>query len=553
MINNIIYISGDKKLNCLMNLSWRASERCAAISPEKERLIRSTLNDNPSLWIWVLNACLLFLLLILFQTVSYATEADTQGGLCPQTPGSSPECSENSGSNTIFPGLEEKKSDKTFIPQKDSLKDIRKDKGKSSRTLPVSSSGTPGITGTVEKPVLIYFFWGSGCPHCKEEKLFLNEIKKKHPVIEIRDFEVWYEKRNAVLLSKMAAAYNLMTSGVPVTFVGKNVFVGFSEQSRKEIGEAIQKCLADECINPELILSGTPVVIKPESGEISQKTENLECKEKSKTVYIPWVGNLDASEMSLPVITIVIAGLDSFNPCAFFVLFSLLGLLIHARSRKKMFLIGSVFVFFSGFIYFLFMAAWLNLFLVMGQVAIITTIAGAIAILIAVINIKDFFIFKKGVSLTIPDSAKPRLFDRMRKLLKSTSVLSILIGTAVLAIAANSYELLCTAGFPMVFTRIMTLNHLSKFSYYVYLLLYNFIYVIPLAIIVVLFTITLGKKVLTEWQGRVLKLVSGTMMLGLGGVLVIDPSVLSNAFISLVLLLGALSVSVIVAFLFKAK
>jgi len=101
--------------------------------------------------------------------------------------------------------------------------------------------------------------------------------------------------------------------------------------------------------------------------------------------------------MSLPVITLVIAGLDSFNPCAFFVLFSLLGLLIHAQSRKKMFLIGSVFVFFSGFIYFLFMAAWLNLFLVMGQVEIITKIAGSVAVVIAAINIKDFFIFKKGV------------------------------------------------------------------------------------------------------------------------------------------------------------
>jgi hypothetical protein len=197
------------------------------------------------------------------------------------------------------------------------------------------------------------------------------------------------------------------------------------------------------------------------------------------------------------------------------------------------------------------MAAWLNLFLVMGQVEIMTKIAASIAIVIAAINIKDFFVFKKGISLTIPDNAKPKLFDRMRKLMKSTSLLSIFVGTVVLAIAANSYELLCTAGFPMVFTRILTLNNLTTISYYMYLVLYNLIYVIPLSIIVVIFTITLGKKNLTEWQGRLMKLISGTMMLGLGGVLIFNPAVLSNAFISFLILSGAFVVSVIIAFLTK--
>jgi hypothetical protein len=187
----------------------------------------------------------------------------------------------------------------------------------------------------------------------------------------------------------------------------------------------------------------------------------------------------------------------------------------------------------------------------MGQVEIITKIAGSVAVVIAAINIKDFFIFKKGVSLTIPDSAKPKLFDRMRKLLKSSSVVSILIGTAVLAIAANAYELLCTAGFPMVFTRILTLNNLSSAWYYLYLVLYNIIYVIPLSTIVILFTITLGKKHLTEHQGRLMKLVSGTMMLALGGVLLLNPAVLSNAFISFILLIGALLVSFAVALITK--
>lgn len=183
----------------------------------------------------------------------------------------------------------------------------------------------------------------------------------------------------------------------------------------------------------------------------------------------------------------------------------------------------------------------------MGQVAVITKVAGVLSFVIAAINIKDFFAFKKGVSLSIPDSAKPKLFDRMRRLIHNSSLLSLVVGTSILAIAANSYELLCTAGFPMVYTRILTLNHLSALSYYLYLVLYNMIYVVPLLIIVVVFSVTLGKKQLSEWQGRLLKLVSGAMMLGLAVVLLIDPALLNNVLISFLLLTGALGLSLLVA------
>ena len=350
----------------------------------------------------------------------------------------------------------------------------------------------------------------------------------------------------------MAKSYKLKTSGVPVTFIGEHAFIGFSNTSREEIEKVIDGCLKEECFDPGLAASGKFVMSDVKSSQIAGKQkEDLECRDKSRTIFVPWIGKLDASELSLPVITVVIAGLDSFNPCAFFVLFSLLGLLIHARSRSKMFIVGAIFVFFSGFIYFIFMAAWLNLFLFMGQVQIITIIAGLVAVLIAAINIKDFFRYKQGVSLTIPDNAKPKLFDRMRRLISSTSFLSIIIGTTALAIAANSYELLCTAGFPMVFTRILTLKDLSSVSYYSYLVLYNIVYVIPLAAIVLIFTITLGKKKLSEWEGRILKLVSGVMMLGLGVVMLVDPTILSNALISFLILLGALVLSFIVIILTK--
>lgn len=473
----------------------------------------------------------LFLLIFSFNTSSFAFITPDNEGICSPDVEKSKECVEDSN----------------IIPSSNIEKDNKTEKKKNIKT----SSVPEKVSEPMKNKVIIYFFWGEGCPHCKEEKAFFSRIKNKYN-LEIKDFEVWYNKENAAFLQKIAKNYELKASGVPVTFIGTHSFIGFSKDKEYDIEKAIQECSEFKCIDPGFIATGKIPIEKIEQTKITgETTQEVECTEKNKNVEIPWLGRVDASKLSLPVITVVIAGLDSFNPCAFFVLFSLLGLLIHARSRQKMFIIGGIFVFFSGFIYFLFMAAWLNLFLFMGQVQIITIVAGIIAVLIAIINIKDFFIFKKGISLTIPDSAKPGLFDRMRKLIKSSSFISIIIGTTALAVAANSYELLCTAGFPMVFTRILTLNNLSNLKYYLYLLLYNIIYIIPLFLIVIIFTITLGKRQLSEWQGRVLKLISGLMMLGLGLALLIDPTILSNTLISFILLISALFISFILVLIIK--
>lgn len=502
--------------------------------------------------------------------------------------------------------------------------------------------------------IVIYFFWGEGCPHCVHEKPFLEQLEQKYPQLEVKSYETWYNQENAKLFSEMAEAFGTRAMGVPTTFLDDKVWVGYADYMGTEIEDKVKYCIEHSCTDPieklgkpseQEEISETPETVSPlyaicvhvflhgecpqcenvipyftsltekynveltkhdvsipEEKELYEKfketygltygaypivfigdrflvgetaiKKNLEqeivsCSEKGcvcpaekiqalmpylpqpkditpeegTIITLPIFGKIDTSKISLPIFTVILGGLDSFNPCAFFVLFVLLGMLIHARSRKRMLLIGGTFVFFSAFIYFLFMSAWLNLFLIVGQLVIITTIAGIIALIVAAINIKDFFFFEKGFSLVIPEKAKPKLFKRMRNLLRASSIPAVMLGTIVLAIAANSYELLCTAGFPMVFTRVLTLHNLLTFQYYTYIALYNVVYIIPLAFIVLMFTITLGAKKLTEWQGQVLKLISGLMMLCLGLVLLISPALLNNVFTAIGLLAIALTVA----------
>jgi hypothetical protein len=355
-------------------------------------------------------------------------------------------------------------------------------------------------------------------------------LREEAPWIQIRSYELAADRAHVRRYVEMAAALGEEARSVPAFFVCGRMLTGFDDADG--VGAQLAG-LARFCRQ----VAGQGGAVDAE-GEVSPPVEGIR---------VPLFGDLDPAAMSLPVFTLVLAGLDAFNPCAFFVLLFLLSLMVHARSRARMLVIGGTFVLFSGLVYFLFMAAWLNLFLVVGGAAAVTTIAGLVALLVGGLNVKDYFFFRHGPSLAISDHAKPGLFARMRGLLAADRLGAMLIGTLVLALAANSYELLCTAGFPMVYTRVLTLHDLSAPAYYGYLTLYNLIYVLPLLAIVLAFSFTLGSKKLTERQGRILKLLSGLMMLGLGLVMLLAPEMLVHPSVGVLLLLFALGTTSLVA------
>ena len=378
---------------------------------------------------------------------------------------------------------------------------------------------TRGADGAAR--VQLWFFWSKRCPHCLHARPWLEALPVRHPWIELHSLELLDHPEHIERYVSMAAALGQEARSVPAFVFCGQMRTGFDspDTTGRRLMEALEACRSD-------------------AGRLRAATPGM-----SEVVDLPLVGETNAADLSLPVLTLVLAGLDSFNPCAFFVLLFLLSMLVHAGSRGRMLAIGGIFVTISGVVYFLFMAAWLNLFLVIGELEWVTLGAGLLAVLMGGLNVKDYFWFKRGVSLSIPEAAKPGLFQRMRGLLRAESLPAMVLGTLVLAVVANSYELLCTAGFPMVFTRVLTLSQLPASGYYGYLVLYNLVYVIPLAAIVALFARTLGSRKLSEHEGRILKLVSGLMMLELGLVLTLAPSWLNSLLTAVVLLGLALGVS----------
>jgi hypothetical protein len=251
---------------------------------------------------------------------------------------------------------------------------------------------------------------------------------------------------------------------------------------------------------------------------------------------------------------VLLGAIDSVNPCSFFVLLFLLSLLLYTKSRKKMIFVGGIFIFFSGFIYFLLMAAILNFVEVVRNQFIISYLAGIIAIVFGLMNIKDFFFFKKGPSTSISDKQKSKLAKQMRNIIKITSVPSLFVSTVILAISANTVELLCSFYLPFIYTgTILPLYDLSIFEKYLYLIFYNVVYVIPLLIIVSIMVITLGRWKLSEYQGRVLKLFSGIMILSLGLILLIKYEILNDVFSIVYILIISLISSIIISTIWKKR
>jgi len=394
------------------------------------------------------------------------------------------------------------------------------------------------------REVALYFIYSETCPHCAHAKPVVAQWVESIDWLQVEEISVQTatdEQVDRVLTLTDEIGEEIV--GVPAFLFCETLEVGFdsAETTGADLEAALTSCYDR--------LEGT-------AADLAQAAEPATTVEAAPAatddddagnVEVPVLGQVDADSVSLPLFTVAVAGLDAFNPCAFFVLLFLLSLLVHARSRWRMALVGGVFVVISGVMYFAFMAAWLNVFLVTGQLRWVTTVAGLIALTIAIFNMKDYFFPDTAGSLSIPDTAKPGLFSRMRKLTTGDAMPTVLLGTIALAAVANSYELLCTAGFPLVFTRVLTLNDLSTSTYYGYLVLYNLVYVVPLLAIVGVFVWTLGSRKLSDTGGKFLKLMSGAMMLGLGLLLVIKPDLLENMLAAVAILLLAVASAAIIS------
>jgi thiol-disulfide isomerase/thioredoxin len=539
----------------------------------------------------------------------------------------------------------------------------------------------------------VYFFWGDGCPHCEDQKPFLQDLKAKYPDLNIREYETWKNKDNAALFQKIAKAYGVQARGVPATFIGDFAPIfGFNVGIKTTIEENIKYCLVNKCPDPGVkggIVEASEVLAQPETTktevpiknqELTQSEstsaseieaeqnavvdkrgalclhlfgrtgclqcasvemlllemeekydvninkydidipenaeiyksfkekyglttashpiifmgeryligeraikENLEneimrCQEapcvcplgnikavtpfmpkssevtpeKSSLITLPLIGQVDFSAMPIVVITSIIAFVDGFNPCSLWLITFLLGIVIYSGSRKKILLIGGTFLIVTGLAYGFFMVGLLNVFLYIGYIKWIQITVALIALIFAVVNIKDYFWYKRGISFTISDKYKPKIFKDVRGLMKDNkSTWALVVGTTVMALGVVLVELPCTAGFPVVWTNMIAQKGIEGLTFVGLLFLYMFIYLLDEVVVIGLAALTLKAGHFEEKHGRILKLIGGMIMLALALVMIFDPKIMNSVLSSIAVFCFALLASFLILFIHR--
>lgn len=385
--------------------------------------------------------------------------------------------------------------------------------------------GSP-VFGADSGVVTVHFFWGDGCPVCMEEGEFLRELATRYgDALSIKEYEVWYHPENKALLFETAEAYGTKVEAIPVTFLGRRVWTGFNEGIAREMSQAIEEAVAGVST----------------SADTSPR----------RSLRLPFQKEIDLQSQPLLWTTILIGFVDGMNPCSLWVLSLLLAMILRSGSRQRILLVGTTFLTVTSILYSLFVAGVFSVFSYIGYLRWIQVLVAAIALAVGAVNVKEYFVFRHGPSLTISDKSKPRIYEGIRTIMAQRGPAATIGATAVLAAGVCLMELPCTAGFPIVWSNLLTSQRVGQLEFVALLMVYMLMYLLDELIVFGVAVVTLQSSRLQERHGRLLKLGGGSLMLAFAGTLLIKPELMNELGGALLVSSTALLLSIVAALIYR--
>lgn len=393
----------------------------------------------------------------------------------------------------------------------------------------------------------VYFFHGDGCPHCAKEALFLDTLEARDDVSVVR-LEVWHDADNRAILSQVADILDTTFNGVPVTIVGQRAVVGWGNEETSgaylsQLIETVENENDDDIVAPLLpghvpdeggegdaINSTTTDSIATTTDVIATTTTSIT---KDATTTDPYAGIALpesiakwGSTLSLPLLTVLFGAIDGFNPCAMWALVFLITLLFGMKDKKRMWILGSAFIFASGAVYYLFMAAWLNLIVFLGFIVWIRAFIGVIAIAGGAYYLYEWKMAPEAGCKVASSEQKDKMIERMKEAIGQKSFILALIGIVIVAALINLVELVCSAGLPAAYAQVLALHDLSPWQYYAYLFLYVIVFMLDDMVVFVVAMTTLSLTGIGTKYTRISHLIGGALMVIIGLLLIFKPEVL---------------------------
>ena len=372
--------------------------------------------------------------------------------------------------------------------------------------------------------VNIYLFHSYTCKHCKEEIKLLDELEKEYDNIKVYKYEV-YENENGELLKNISEIMGSKVTGTPYTIIGNKVFSGYDyENSKGRFKGAIEyysKYGYEDKVGEYISSIPLPSYeVKDTDPDVDEYINDY----ISYKVKLPLIGEVKLKNLTLPLITVVIGLADGFNPCAMWVLLFLISMLIGMKDKKRMWILGSTFLLTSALIYLIFMMSWLNLANLLISVVWVRVIIAVVSLVGGIINLRGYIKHRKVSGCDVVDDKKRnKIITRIKKFTTEKNFWLAILGVIVLAISVNVVELACSAGLPVMFIEILSLNNLTAIEEIIYIVLYMLFFLLDDFVVFVIAMTTLSLTGVSSKYGNLSKLIGGILMLLIGLLLMFKP------------------------------
>jgi len=398
-------------------------------------------------------------------------------------------------------------------------------------TLGVAGMAAPFVYAVdmPEGTVRLEVFERQDCAHCQAEKKFLEDLQEQRGdmVIIYHDIADIDQKEHFITLTELEGIPKV----TPITIIDGNILQGFA--TPKTTGKRIESLIDSTKGKPqysfeEFVAMGGSKNIESVGETCELVGDVIKCDTGSTELWVdvPFVGEVDIAQYSLPAMATVLGFVDGFNPCAMWVLVLFLTILMEAGSRRRMFEMAGLFILAEAVMYYLILTVWMTAWDFVGLDNIVTPIVGTVAVGAGVFFLYNFY--KADTSCNVGSLAsKKKTTDMIRHYATVPMTWVTALGILALAFSVNIIEFACSVGIPQTYTKILDINYLTWGGKQFYNAIYIFMYMIDDLVVFALALYSFDKIGLTTAKyTRASHLIGGTVMIILGLILLIKPTLL---------------------------
>ena len=397
----------------------------------------------------------------------------------------------------------------------------------------ISMVGT--LSSAVDK-VKIEYFGRKDCKNCANLEKFLTELSNKRKDFEYIEYKIDENGENKKFFDEVTTKLKLV-KGTPIIYLNGHIIQGFNtpDTTGKEIVKLIDEGKkANSVLTLEEYVKNGKYENISSNGSVCEGDEVCEIPGLTKDAYrqvivnIPFINkSVDLTDYSLPLMSLILGTVDGFNPCAMWVLVLFLTALIAVGSKTKMFRVAGLFILAEAVMYYLILNAWLYTWDFVGLDKWVTPIVGIVGIIGGIFFVRNYL--KKGdeLSCEVTDFKKrAKISNQIREIANKPFTLLTALGIIGLALSVNVIEFACSVGIPQTYTKILQINNISFWNRQIYTFIYIIGYMIDDIMVFGLALLSVNKLQLTTKYSKWVNLFGGILMIILGLILLLKPSLL---------------------------